>query len=79
MSLCVSVNASGQLISSSTSAQDCTSYLMVDSNEYQLMLKAYEITPLSIAEAFTWGFGTYVSFWFMGYVIKNARSTIKRA
>lgn len=38
-----------------------------------------QITALEIAEAFTWGFGTYIAFWFLGYTIKNARMVIRKA
>jgi len=37
-----------------------------------------EITSLEIAESFTWGFGTYVFFWFLGFSIKTARMVIRK-
>lgn len=43
------------------------------------MLQTYSIEPIEIAEAFTWGFGTYIGFWFLGYTIKNARMVIRKA
>lgn len=79
MALCVIANPDGSLTSSPVTVEDCSGYVLVDSNEYQLMLQTYDITPLHIAQAFTWGFGTYISFWFLSYVIKNARKTIKAA
>ncbi|KGJ86861.1 hypothetical protein [Colwellia psychrerythraea] len=78
MALCVIANPDGSLVSSPVSVNDCSGYVLVDSNEYLLMLQTYAITPLEIAQSFTWGFGTYISFWFMGYAIKNARKTIKQ-
>jgi hypothetical protein len=38
-----------------------------------------EIDALSIAESFTWGFGTWLSFWWLSYVIRNARMVIKKS
>jgi hypothetical protein len=52
--------------------------LVVDSTEYNLMQTGYSIDPIDIAEAFTWGFGTYVFFWFLGYCISSARLVIKK-
>jgi hypothetical protein len=78
MPLCVLVDGSNYLKALTTSAEECTSYLLVDSTEYNLMQTGYSINPLDIAEAFTWGFGTYVFFWFLGYCIYTARSVIKK-
>ena len=78
MAICVTVNNDNFLQATTTSPADCTSYVLVDANEYQLMLQSYEITPLSIAESFGWGFATYISFWWFGYVIKNARMVIRK-
>ena len=36
-----------------------------------------EITPESIASAFSWGFGTYMLFWFFGYKVRVARGAIR--
>jgi hypothetical protein len=79
MALCITAQDDGTLLTSLSSPTDCESYILVDSNEYSLMLKTYDITPLDIAESFTWGFGTFISFWFLSYVIKNARMVIKNA
>jgi hypothetical protein len=79
MALCVLANSDGTLVSSPVTPESCTGYVLVDSNEYHLMLEVYAITPLEIAASFTWGFGTYVFFWFQGYVIKNARNVVKAA
>jgi hypothetical protein len=78
MPLCVIVDESNYLKASTTSEQECSSYLVVDSTEYNLMQTGYSIDPIDIAEAFTWGFGTYVFFWFLGYCISTARLVIKR-
>jgi hypothetical protein len=79
MALCVSTLEDGTLLTSTSSPDQCNGYILIDSNEYQLMVQTYDITPLDIAESFTWGFGTFISFWFLSYVIKNARMVIKKA
>lgn len=79
MAICVIANADTSLNTSPVAVESCTGYVLVDSNEYQLMLQTYAITPLEIAESFTWGFGTYIGFWFLGYAIKNARMVIRKA
>ena len=35
------------------------------------------IEPTDIAASFSWGFGTYLSFWWLAYVIRTAKKTIK--
>jgi len=58
--------------------------IVLDAVEYavlteraSLMNGIEEITPESIAISFTWGFGTYLSFWWLSYVIKVAKRAIK--
>ena len=79
MALCVIANPDSSLVSSPVAPAECLGYVLVDSNEYSLMLQTYAITPLEIAESFTWGFSTYIGFWFLGYAIKNARAVIRKA
>lgn len=57
---------------------NCTGYIQVEANEYQMLLSNYDIPPMDIASSFVWGFGTYISFWWLGYVIKNARMVIRK-
>lgn len=62
----------------------CSGAVVMDGFEYsELKTKAdmtetIAIDPLDIAESFTWGFGTYLTFWWLSFVIKSARMTIKR-
>lgn len=78
MALCVIANPDGSLTSSPVAPESCNSYLLVDANEYLLMLDTYAITSTDIASSFIWGFGTYITFWFMGYAIKTARNVIQK-
>lgn len=66
--------------------ESCTDSVYLNASEYatlkaqaDLMSGVTEITALDIGEAFTWGFGTYMLFWWFGYVIKNARMVIRKA
>ena len=64
----------------------CTFDVVLTTQEYarfelleQQNSETVTITSLDIAESFTWGFGTYIGFWFLGFVIKNARMVIRKA
>lgn len=64
--------------------ENCTDAVLMTSVEYA-KLKVLEeqfgqINPITSAEisiSFTWGFGTYLSFWWLAYVIRTAKKTIK--
>ena len=55
-----------------TSAEYARLQLLEEQNNQTI-----EITALDIAQSFTWGFGTYIGFWFLGYTIKNARQVVR--
>ena len=68
-----------------TPASGCNETVTLTPSEYarfelleEQNSETIEITALDIGESFTWGFGTYIFFWFLSYVIKNARNTIKQ-
>ena len=68
------------------SVDGCTEEVVLTSEEFarfelleEQNSQTIEITSMSIAESFTWGFGTYIGFWFLGYTIKNARMVIRKA
>lgn len=77
MAVCVTPDVNNYLVADITTVADCTAYVLVDSNEYQLMIQSYDITPFEILQAFTWGFGTYITFWFLTYCVKNGKSLIR--
>ena len=77
---CLKARSNGNLNQDSVSVEDCSSGLiLLSKTDYDLSFKSNVISATDIAESFTWGFGTYIGFWFLGYVIKNARSTIRKA
>jgi hypothetical protein len=70
---------------STSTNENCSGYVISSVYEYsELKTKAdfYQglenVNSLEIAQSFTWGFGTYMFFWFLGYCIKNARQVIKK-
>jgi hypothetical protein len=78
-SYCLYETGNGNLRVDSTSVESCTSGLvLLSKTDYELMAQTNVITAIDIAESFTWGFGTYMSFWFMGYSIKSARMVIRK-
>jgi len=79
-SYCLRELSNGNLRVDSTSVDSCPSgMILLSKTEYDLMVNSNVITALEIAESFTWGFGTYISFWFLGYSIKTARMVIRKA
>lgn len=62
----------------------CSGVLLLTAQEYGTMkakadmAENADIDPLDIAESFTWGFGTYITFWWLSFCIKTARMTIKK-
>lgn len=79
-SYCLYETGNGNLRVDSTSVESCPSgFILLSKSEYSLMVQSNVITATDIAESFTWGFGTYIGFWFLGFAIKNARMVIRRA
>ena len=77
-SYCLYELSNGNLRVDSTSTQNCPSgMILLSKTEYDLSFQSNVIDPVDIGKSFIWGFGTYISFWFMGYAIKNARQTIR--
>jgi apolipoprotein N-acyltransferase len=78
MALCVE-NTAGTLTATSTAPEDCTAYLLVDSVEYATLLETYPIEATDIAYVFSWGLGTIIFFWYLGFVIGVAKKAISKA
>lgn len=64
--------------------ETCTGQVVMNASEYAVLKHqadeynyVEEITPASITESFLWGFGTYITFWWLSYCIRVARKTIK--
>lgn len=65
-------------------AEECPYSIVMDKEEffkYNFFAEQFgDVDPISagsIAESFTWGFGTYIGFWFLAFVIRTAKQTIK--
>jgi hypothetical protein len=68
---CVAFDEFGQVVSATT--ENCV-YVLVESGDY---FAAASLDAASIAESFSWGFGTVISLWFASYCVKVALKTIK--
>ncbi len=78
-SYCLKATSNGNLRVNNQTVENCkTGMILLSKNEYDLTVQAQVITALEIAESFTWGFATYIGFWFLGYAIKNARMVVRK-
>jgi hypothetical protein len=84
-SYCLLESNDGNLRIDSTSVELCPSGLILLSNaEYQSVVNLIAdselevITPTKVMTAFTFGFGTYAMFWFLGFKGRTARAAIKQ-
>lgn len=79
MATCFSVNNLGQFVpDASTPPAECAGYILLDAQDYALMVQSYNITSQELASVFGWGFGVVVFFWSLGLAIGVAKSVIKR-
>lgn len=83
-SYCLLELNNGNLRIDSTSVESCPSGLiLLSSTEHQSLLSLISdaelepITPTKVMTAFTFGFGTYASFWFLGFKGRTARKAVK--
>lgn len=83
-SYCLYETGNGNLRIESTSVETCPSGLvLLSSTEHQSLLSLIAdaelepITPTKVMTAFTFGFGTYASFWFLGFKGRMARKAVK--
>ena len=84
-SYCLYETGNGNLRIDSTSVESCPSGLiLLSSTEYQSLVNLIAdaeleaITPTKVMTAFTFGFGTYATFWFLGFKGRVARAAIKQ-
>jgi len=75
---CFQIDGSNQLVLTNETDFECTSYVLIDSLQYQTMVQTVEIDPLEIAGVFGWAFGTVVFFWYLGTQIGVGKSLIKK-
>jgi hypothetical protein len=84
-SYCLYELSNGNLRVDSTSVESCPSGLiLLSSSEHQSLLDLISdselepITATKVMTAFTFGFGTYSMFWFLGFKGRTARAVIKQ-
>lgn len=78
MSICLAFDENGYAYNTGDTVAQCTHYVAVDANLYNASLSPV-ITPLEVAEAFTWGFGVVVALgYFSGYYIGVAKTVISK-
>lgn len=77
-SYCLKAISNGNLRVDTQPVASCPSgMILLSKAEYDLSFQSNVITALDIAGSFTWGFSTYLGFWYMGFTIKTARKTIR--
>ena len=66
------------------SSDGCTEQVVITGVEYaryklldEQNSNITQVTSIEVVESFTWGFGTYMFFWFLSYCVKNGNSLIK--
>jgi hypothetical protein len=47
--------------------------------EYATLLETYPVEATDIAYVFSWGLGTIIFFWYLGFVIGVAKKAISKA
>lgn len=89
-SYCLRELTNGNLRVLDVDVDNCaTGYILFDDSDFETLnadvlllkneLNNLELpTALDIASSFTWGFGTYISFWYIGHCIRVARMTIRK-
>lgn len=78
MASCAVVQFDGTLKLTNDSVSNCSSYVVLDSSDYSLMVSSYSVQPSEIAYVFSWGFGVVLFFWFLGYSIGIAKGVINK-
>ena len=53
-------------------------FVLMQQNDYALMVQAYEVTPEQVLSVFTWGFGVVMLFWSLGYAVGVAKQAISK-
>lgn len=75
--ICVSEFSDTSIVTNQTPVGECQSYVLLTSEDYEMMVVGTEVTAAKIMTAFTFGFGTYASFWFLGFKARMARQALK--
>lgn len=79
MPQCVSVTPEGYLVQSTDSPEQCTGYMVITQDEYQLWYQTVQIDPAEILSVFGICFGWVVLMGYLSYTVKVAKQSIKQA
>jgi hypothetical protein len=74
--LCASVDSNGFVkLADALADGTCASLVLIGNTEFALIASA-QITAEDILTDFSWGFGTVLFFWFIGYSIGAAKKAV---
>lgn len=80
MAVCISVDEENILRLSNNSIDECNSYVLLTSVEFQSTTDVFTPTPEAISIAFSWGFGAVVIVgYFSAYAVGIAKKLINLA
>lgn len=79
MPQCVDVTPEGYLVVSAESPQQCTGYMVITQNEYQLWYETVQIDPSEVLAVFGIVFGWVIFLGYLSYNVKVARNVVNKA
>ena len=77
--LCVELDVNNTLVANSNTVENCTTFLLMEKQDYNILVQPLTISPDQILYVFAWGFTAVLTFWFFGYVVGVIKSVIRQA
>ena len=77
--LCVELDSNNQLVANTDTVEQCENFLLMEKQDYEILVQPMNIDPQDITFVFGWGFTAVLTFWFFGYVIGVIKSVIRQA
>ncbi|PCJ23735.1 MAG: hypothetical protein COA94_08065 [Rickettsiales bacterium] len=77
--LCVELDVNNTLVANSQTVENCTTFLLMEKQDYNILVQPLTISPEQIGFVFAWGFSAVLTFWFFGYVVGVIKSVIRQA
>jgi hypothetical protein len=77
--LCVELALNNNLVANSNTIENCTTFLLMEKSDYNILVQPLTISPEQIGYVFAWGFTAVLTFWFFGYAVGVAKSVIRQA